>query len=175
MSQGLDKKALVAKGRTDASVPAVVGRYVIDPLVMSDGTCTFSWRQYRFANTYRRTLDLEAACAESGLMRDAAIRFLRKPDVKAWLDDRAKMQETKQSWSAEGRWWFEGEKMYKQEKVAKHKTEIWREFGDRLEVKPGRLGDITKDAVQINISADVISSIRERERSVEAEIVNHPA
>lgn len=175
MSKELEKKALVAKGRTDASVPAVIGRYVIDPLVMSDATCTFSWRQYRFANMYRKTLDLEASCAESGMLRDAAIRFLRKPQVRAWLDDRAKMQETKQTWSAEGRWWFEGEKMYRAEKVPKHRTEIWREFGDRLEVKPGRIGELTKDSVQINISADVISSIKERERSVEAEIVNHPA
>lgn len=166
------KQELKSLGRTDASIPAITGRWVKDALVMSDGEVKFSWRQYRFANIFRRTLDLDKAAEESGMARDSALRFLRRPDIQRWLDDRAKMQDTKRTWNAEGRWWAEGDRMFQMEKMPKHKLEIWREFGDRLEVKPGRNIDMVRDAVQINISADVISSIRERERAVEAEIIN---
>lgn len=169
------KEMAVAIGKTDASTPAVVGRYVVDPLVMSDGVCMFSWRQYRFANHYRKSLDLDAACADSGMKKDAALRFLQKPDVKAWMGDRMQMQEIKRTWSAEGRWWAEGDRMYRGKDVPKHKLFIWDKFGERLEIKPGQGNAGNKDMVQINISADVISSIRERERSVEAEIVNRQA
>lgn len=166
------KQELKVLGKTDASTPAVTARWVKDPLVMSDGEVTFSWRQYRFANTYRKTLDLDKSCQESQMPRESALRFLRRPDIQTWLQDRAQMQDTKRTWSAEGRWWAEGDRMFHVEQVAKHKLEIWREFGDRLETKPGRLADLTKESVQINISADVISSIRERERHVETEIDN---
>lgn len=169
----MKKQELQALGKTDASFPAVTGRWVRDALVMSDGEVKFSWRQYRFANLYRQTLDLDAACAESGMLRESALRFLRRRDIQAWLADRAKMSDTKRSWSAEGRWWSEGDRMFHVEQgVPKHKLEIWREFGDRLETKPGRSSDLVSGTVQINIAPEVISSIREREKAIEAEIRN---
>lgn len=169
------KKELVILGKTDASVPAVTGRYVIDPLVLSQGEAKFSWRQYRFANCYRKTLDLETACAEAGMPRESALRFLRRPDIQRWMEDRLLMQQTKRAWNAEGRWWAEGDRLYQQEKVPKHKVEVWKEFGDRLDPKPAKTGDLTKESVQINIAADVISAMREREKAVEAEITGEGA
>lgn len=167
------KAELKALGKTDASQPAVVGRYVIDPLVMSDGEVKFSWRQYRFANLYRKSLDLDAACAESGMTKDSALRFLRRPDVDRWMGDRQLMANAKRRWSAEGRWEAEGEKMAAQEVVPKHRIEIWKEFGERYAPKPSRGVDnnLTTNRISINIAPEAIAAFREREKAVEAEIV----
>jgi len=145
--------------------------------VMGEGVCVFTWKQYRFVNVYRKTLDLDKACLESKYPRSAALRFLKRRDVVAWMSDRSEMELVKRSWDAEGRWWVEGDKMFKAPTVPRHKLEVWKEFGDRLEVKPGRnaVDDLTGRQTIINISPDAISAIRERERVVEAEIVNGDA
>lgn len=152
-------------GRTDASAPAVIGRYVLDPFVLSEGHCRFSWRQYRFANSYRKSLDLLSACEESGLTREQAIRFLRRPEVRQWMDDRLQMQETKRSWSAEGRWWTEGDRMFRQEAVPKHRLHIWHEFGERLEVKPSKNSEPPGTPITINISDAQVKAYQEREKT----------
>lgn len=55
--------------------------------------------------------------------------------------------------------------MFREERVARHKLQIWSEFGERLEVKPSKNAPGEGDQVHINISAEAIRAIQEREKS----------
>lgn len=167
----MSPKELISLGRTDASKPAVIGRWVLDPFVLSEGSCRFSWRQYRFANAYRQTLDLDSACNAGQMTHEQGLRFLRRKDVDAWMNDRLQMQATKRSWNSEERWWVEFDKLYRQEKVPRHRTELLREAGDRIAPKHKASDMEAASKVVINVSPETVMAIREREKAMQAELV----
>lgn len=170
MSKADEKKELIALGKTDASRPLVIGRYVKDPLVMSDGSCDFSWRQYRFALVYQKTLDLTMACEASGMRRESAIYFLKKPQVKAWLDDRTQMDNVKKKWTLEGRWFAEVDKQYQKEFVPKHRVQILGMVKDFIP-EASEKKQLTPTEVKISIAPETVMAIREREKAMEAELI----
>lgn len=140
---------------------------------MTDGHCDFSWRQYRFALVYQKTLDVTLACEASGLKRESAIYFLKKPQVKAWLADRTQMQHAKQNWSLEGRWFAECEKLYqKDDGVPKHKLQILQMVKDFIP-EADKKQSSTNQEIRITIAPETVMAIREREKAMEAELVDH--
>jgi hypothetical protein len=167
-------------GDTDASRITVAGSRVFDPLVFPQtnsktGTeiayVNWSRRQYLFAQSYRKSHDVEASAKEAGITVEAANRFLDKEDVKAWMTDKRMKEAVREKWEAPEEWYAEGQKLYEQEMVPKHRLEIWKEFGDRAAVKPSRNepGN-NQPKLEIHIDAAAVQRCLDKQKAIDAEI-----
>lgn len=175
----LSKKHLEAVGRTDATSPAVIGGYVVERLTFPSNDVSqvfFTRRQYAFANAFRKSFSVDRACEASGMTRESALRFLRSPKAKAWMQSRDEMAQVRKSWSAQDYWYQQGAELYEREKVSKHKVDIWKEFGDRAAPKPTRDSSASQPTkIEINIDPEAIERSRQRRAAIDAQIVEGEA
>jgi hypothetical protein len=179
MRPDLTRQNIAAIGRTDATSPTIVGRFVFERVVFPEQgveQVCFTRKQYLFAHRFKETADLEAACELSGMTRDQALRFLKRPDVSVWMNSKRKMLIAKDEWSAPEKWAAEGERMYQTPNVPKHKLEIWKEFGDRCCPKPTRETSSREGAkVVINIDPGAVQEAFRRQQAIDAQIVKESA
>lgn len=180
MRPDLTRQNLQSVGRTDATAPAIVGRFVFEKVVFPHGSTRqvcFTRKQYLFANVFRQSMDLGSACETSGLTREQALRFIKRPDVVVWMNSREQMDMTKRHWSAPEKWWSEGNRMFEDPVVSpKLKVEIWKEFGDRACPKPTRDPNQNQSPkVVINIDPGAVQEAFRRQQSIEAQIVKESA
>lgn len=178
----LSTRTLQALGRTDATTPEIHGPIVLERLTYPESHpqqpavviehVQFTRRQYLFALAYRTALNFERACLEAGLSREAALRFLRRPETQAWMHSRDKMARAKREWSAEDTWYAEGDKLFRERVVPKHRIQIWQEFGERSVPKPSRNGDKAPPQVVIQINPDSVKEFKSRQAAIDAEIVS---
>lgn len=155
---GADHEALVIRNR------------VFSPHQFDETLPDFSTKQYLFLNAYRYGVPFDEACAKSSLTPEQAERFLDKPKVRAWLADRAMKDHIKREWEEPGRWYQEGEKMMGQERVARHKVEIWKEFGARVARVPRANGADATTNIEIHVDASAVRDAFRRKEAIEAEI-----
>lgn len=166
----MENKELASLGRTDASSPLVVGNRVYDPLIFNEKIIKFSRKQYLFLNTYRLGVALEEAAAKADLTIEQVERFLDKPDVKAWLEDRALQDHIKKEWEEPAKWWSEGDKVWRGEKNAsKPQIVVWQEFGQRI--CPKKVESSGSGAkVTININPQALKEAFERQEVIDGEL-----
>lgn len=175
MRPDLTRPNIAAVGRSDATAPAIVGSYVFERVVFPEkgvNQVCFTRKQYLFAHEFKHSSNLENACSVSGMNREQGLRFLKRPDLQAWMNSKKKMLSVKEEWSAPEKWAAEGDRLYKSPNVPKHMIEIWKEFGDRCFPKPTRESNKGEGAkVVINIDPGAVQEAFRRQKAIDAEIV----
>lgn len=166
----MDAKDLTALGRTDATVPLVVGNLVFDPLVFAPEFVKFSRKQYLFLNAYKLGVPLDEAAAKADLTPEQAHRFLDKPQTIAWLKDRALQQHIKTQWEEPGKWWMLGNDVLEGKRdLTKAQQIVFQEFGQRIVPKKGETGhSVTR--IEINIDPKAVSDALIRQEAIEGEL-----
>lgn len=156
-------------GRTEATKPTVIAGHVYDPLLFSRRLVHFSARQYLFLNAYRLGVSFEEAANKAGFPAQSAERFLRRKDVRAWLEDRARQDYIKNEWSEPSRWWKEGDRVWNGDKdVSREQLEVWKEFGRRIQ--PPKEGSLSPSTININVHPHKVAQAFEREKAIEAKV-----
>lgn len=169
----MDNKDLIATGKTDATTPLVVGNTVFDVLAFDpDHLIKFNRKQYQFLNSYRLGVSLDEAATKADISVDAADRFLKRDDVRRWLEDRALMHHIKTEWEEPAKWYAMGDKVLEgKKKLDKAQTEVWKEFGKRVAPLRGD-GPNGGTHIEINIDPDAIERARAKKRAIDGEIVS---
>jgi hypothetical protein len=167
----LDSKELTNLGKTDATAPLVVGNTVYDPLTFAPKIVKFSRKQYLFLNTYKLGTPLEEAARKAELSVEQAERFLDKPDVRAWLEDRALMNHIKTEWEEPAKWWSMGNEVLEGKKeMSKIQFGVWENFGDRVAPKKSFNADNSPKVV-ININPEAVREAVRRQDAIDGEVV----
>jgi hypothetical protein len=176
----LSIEGLKKVGDTDASRITVAGHRVFDPLVFPQQHPTtgaeiayVNWnrRQYLFAQSYRKTHDVDVSAKEAGISVEAAKRFLDREDVKAWMTSKRMKDAVREKWEAPEEWYAEGQKLYNEPEVPKHRLEIWKEFGARAAVKPSRNEPgSNQPKIEIHIDSGAVQRCLEKQKAIDAEI-----
>lgn len=168
----MDSKELTNLGKTDATAPLVVGNTVFDPLTFAPKIVKFSRKQYLFLNNYKLGIPLEEAAAKSDLTLEQAERFLDKPDVRAWLEDRALMNHIKTEWEEPAKWWHMGNEVLEgRREFSKSQQVVWENFGDRIVPKKGTPSD-SSPKITININPEAVKEAFKRQESIDTEATN---
>jgi hypothetical protein len=173
MPDNLSRASLEKIGSTDATAPLILGNDVYEPLTFAPDIVRFSRKQYAFLHAFRLGTPLAEAASKAGMTPESVKRFLEKPDTITWLRDRALKDEIRNEWNEPGKWYAEGQKMLEQPDLAKHKLEIWKEFGDRAVPKPSRNASESQSSpkIVINIDPDAIERAKARKAAIDAQIV----
>lgn len=168
----MDNKELMAQGRTDATVPLVVGNRVFDPLVFAPEFVTFSRKQYLFLNAYKMGVPLEEAAAKAEMTSEQATRFLDKPNTIAWLKDRSLMHHIKTEWEEPGKWWTLGNDVLEGKRdLTKAQQVVFQEFGQRAVPKRADAGHgVTK--IEINIDPQAVKNALARQNAIDGELAS---
>lgn len=119
-------------------------------------------------------LSILEAATKSELTESQALYFLKKPEVQAWLRNKAEEEAVLRDWTP-GKWFDWGQKVLDTPEgieIPKSKIEVWREFGDRCVPKPSRNGEQTGPKVEININLEAARAALKRQDSIEAQIVS---
>lgn len=169
-----DKELITHLGKTDATRALVIGNSVYDPLLFSRRLIHFSRRQYLFLNEYRLGIPLNEAASKAGMTVAHAERFLKRPKIRAWLEDRAKKDYIRNEWSEPGKWWEMGDKVLKGEKhLSKDQQVVWMAFGERIAPKPRELGGpSTGPTINFNFSPEAVKEAFRRQESIKTELEN---
>lgn len=166
----MDNKELIAQGKTDATVPLVIGNAVYDPLTFAPEIIRFSRKQYIFLNAYKLGVPLEEACLKADMTPESAHRFLNKPQTIEWLKDRALQNHIKSQWEEPGKWWVLGNDVLEGKRdLSKAQQIVFQEFGQRIVPKKGETGHgVTK--IEINIDPKAVSDALIRQEAIEGEL-----
>ena len=172
-----DRALIQAFGNTDSSKALIVGNSVYDPLLFDRQLLRFSRRQYLFLNTYRLGIPIAEAATKAEMTVEQADRFLKRPQTRAWLADRAKKDYIRQEWNESNKWWEMGHEVLEGKRhLSKDQQVVYLEFGKRVcpEVKAPPQ-ESKGPTIQINIDPASVQEAFRRQASIEAEILEKPA
>lgn len=157
----------------DGAQGLVVGKDVYDPLLFSPKLLRFTAKQYLFLRAYRMGVSLVEAAHKAGMSPESAERFLDKPDVMEWMQDRAAKDYIKNEWAEPGKWWKKGDDVLEgKENWTKAQLEVWKAFGER--VAPVKRETDTQNKspqIQINIDPTAVQEAFRRQNAIEAEVM----
>lgn len=165
----LDSKELTQLGKTDATAPLVVGNSVFDPLLFAPEIIRFSRKQYLFLNAYKLGVPLAEAAEKAEMPVESAERFLKKPQTRAWLKDRALQHHIKTEWEEPGKWWVLGNDVLEGKRdLTKAQQIVFQEFGHRI-VPKREIGHGTT-RIDIHIDPSKVKEAIDRQEAIDAEI-----
>jgi hypothetical protein len=120
----------------------------------------------------------EEACQRAKMTREQALHFLRRKDVREWLDNKAREASIQLEWNRPEKWYALADKWIRapiEEKPTKADVEIWKEIGDRVVPKPSRNSEPEGPKVTINIDMNAAKEALLRQNAIEAQIVKEQA
>ena len=146
--------------------------FIVDPITRK--RYEFSWRQYQLLRFYTPERTLEEACELSEMPVDKAKRFLASKKFRNWVALQQNMAIQAKEWKSRDRWWaIGGHHLESGIEMTDTQKLVWKEFGERIEIKPSRNGE--KAGVQnitINISKEDLEDVRKHEEILEARVVS---
>jgi hypothetical protein len=135
-------------------------------------------KQLTFLYHLQSSLDLEESAKKADMTVEEAERFLDKPGIKAWLENKAEQAALISDWTP-GKWFQLGQKFLdapEEVEIPRAKIEVWKEFGDRVMPKVSRNSDREGSAnVVINISGDAVREAFSRKAAIDAQIIGDAA
>lgn len=165
-----DRELINDLGKTDATRALVVGNSVYDPLLFSRRLVRFSRRQYLFLNSYRLGVSLAEAAVKADMTVDQAERFLRRPQTRAWMEDRAKKDYIRTEWHESNKWWEMGHEVLEGKRhLSKDQQVVYLEFGKRVCPETKAIQD-SRPNIQINIDPGAVQEAFRRQNAIDAEI-----
>lgn len=168
----LSRKAIEGLGNTDATRALVMGNSVYDPLLFSRQLVCFSRRQYLFLNAYRLGVPLHEAAAKAGMDVAKAERFLKRPNTRKWIADRAQKDYIRNEWHESNKWWELGHEVLEGKKhLSKDQQVVYLEFGKRVCPESKSQPEVNKGpTIHFNFGADAVKEAFRRQESIETEI-----
>lgn len=165
-----DRELINDLGKTDATRALVVGNSVYDALLFSRRLVRFSRRQYLFLNSYRLGVSLAEAAVKADMTIDQAERFLRRPQTRAWMEDRAKKDYIRTEWHESNKWWEMGHEVLEGKRhLSKDQQVVYLEFGKRVCPEVKSIQD-ARPNIQINIDPGAVQEAFRRQNAIDAEI-----
>lgn len=150
---------------------AVVGTSVYDPLLFSRRLVVFSRRQYLFLNAYRLGVTLQEAADKVGWSVDQADRFLRRPNTRRWIEDRAKKDAIRDEWSESNKWVELGNDVLEGRKhLSKDQQVVYLEFGKRFCPEVKQTVNDKGTTINFNFSVDAVQEAFRRQSAIETKL-----
>lgn len=148
----------------------VIGKDVYDPLLWSPKLVRFTAKQYVFLRAYRLGVSLQEAAEKAGMTPAQAEKFLDKPDVQEWMQDRATKDYIKHEWEEPGKWYQKGDEVLEgKTSWSKAQLEVWKAFGERV-APAKRQSESGQPKIEINIDPTAVQEAFRRQNAIEAEL-----
>lgn len=164
-------KEILALGNTDATKAVVVGGSVYDPLLFSRQLIRFSRRQYLFLNAYRCGVSVADAARKSEMSVQQAEWFLKRPNTKKWLADRAQKDYIRNEWHESNKWWEMGNECLEGKRhLSKDQQVVYLEFGKRVCPEIKQVEKSTGPTINFNFGPEAVQEAFRRQQAIETEL-----